>query len=502
VSDPNRDPGARRDLALGARTMREHVAHGTLVNGAFLALVSALAMLKGLIVAGFLTREEYGVWGILIITLTTLLWIRDVGIGDKYIQQDEGDQEQAFQRAFTLELTVTAAFSLVALALVPVLALLYGREDLIGPGLVMAGTLALSVLATPVWVFYRRMDFLRQRLLQAVDPVVAFAATIALAASGAGYWSLVIGAAVGAAAGGLVAVVASPYRLRLRYDRGSARSYLTFSWPLVVESGGGIVIAQGSVIAGNATLGIAGVGAIALASTISQFTNRVDEIVTATLYPAICAMRDRVDLMLEVFVKSNRLALLWGIPFGAALTLFADDLVRFGLGDEWEPAVTLLQVFGVAAAAGHVAFNWNAFYRARGETRPLAVVSVLTAVSFLAVPVPLLASDGLTGFAIGIAVMTGVAVAARTFYVMRLFPGFPLARHALRAAAPTMPAAAAVLLARLLESGERTLGMALGELALFAVVALAATAVFERALLREALGYLRPAAARGAGAAA
>ena len=36
-------------------------------------------------------------------SLGTLVWLKQVGIGDKYIQQDEGDQERAFQKAFTLE---------------------------------------------------------------------------------------------------------------------------------------------------------------------------------------------------------------------------------------------------------------------------------------------------------------------------------------------------------------------------------------------------------------
>ena len=482
-------------------TMRRRVARGTLINGAFLTLVSALGMLKGLIVAGFLTRAEYGVWGILLITFGTLIWLRDVGVGDKYIQQDEEDQEAAFQRAFTLELIVTGVFSLLLLASVPVLALAYDRDDLIAPGLVLVGSIAIGVLTTPVWVFYRRMDFLRQRTLQAVEPVVAFAVTVALAAGGAGYWSLILGAAAGAAAGALTAVIASPYRLRLRYDRGTARQYVGFSWPLVAESGAGIVIAQGSVVAGNATLGAAGVGAIALASTISMFTDRVDGILTATLYPAICRMRDQVDLLLEVFVKSNRLALMWGIPFGTALTLFADDLVRFGLGDEWRPAIALLQVFGVAAAVGHLGFNWTAFYRARGETKPLAIVAAATMVSFLAVAVPLLATEGLEGFAWGIGAMTAVAVVGRAFFVTRLFPGFSLARHAARAAAPTIPAVLAVIAARTLEAGERTLPIALGELGLYVVVTVLATALLERTLLREVIGYLRPAADRAQAAA-
>jgi O-antigen/teichoic acid export membrane protein len=503
VSEGDRDTDGLSGLALGRRTMRQHVARGTIVNGAFLTLVSGLGMLKGLIVAGFLTRAEYGVWGILIISFGTLLWLRDVGVGDKYIQQEEDDQEAAFQKAFTLELIVTGVFALLLLAAVPVLALVYGRGDLVAPGLVMVTTVVLGVLTIPIWVFYRRMDFVRQRTLQAIDPIVAFGTTVGLAASGAGYWSLVLGAAAGAAAGGIVAVIASPYRLRLRYDRGTARGYVGFSWPLIAESAAGIVIAQGSVVAGNAKLGAAGVGTIALASSISMFTDRVDGIVTATLYPAICRLRDRMDVLLEVFVKSNRLALMWGIPFGTALTLFADDLVRFGLGEEWRPAVVLLQVFGVAAAAGHLGFNWTAFFRARGDTRPLAVVSGLTMLTFLAVPVPLLVAKGLDGFAWGIAAMTAVAIAGRAFYVMRLFPGFSLARYTVRAAAPTIPAVGVVLVARALETGERTLGAALGELTLYVVVTVVATALLERTLLREVIGYLRPTPAPGrAGAAA
>ena len=49
--------------------------------------------------------------------------------------------------------------------------------------------------------------------------------------------------------------------------------------------------------------------------------------VTQTLYPAICAVKDRPDLLFESFWKSNRLALLWAAPIGAAAALFAGDFV-------------------------------------------------------------------------------------------------------------------------------------------------------------------------------
>ena len=79
-------------------------------------------------------------------------------------------------------------------------------------------------LQTPIWPYYRSMDYVRQRSLQAVDPVVAFVVTVGLAVAGAGYWSLVIGLVVGSFAGGIVAVAFSPYPLRLRWERGAFRT--------------------------------------------------------------------------------------------------------------------------------------------------------------------------------------------------------------------------------------------------------------------------------------
>lgn len=226
-------------------------------------------------------------------------------------------------------------------------------------------------------------------------------------------------------------------------------------------------------------------------SSITLYTDKVDQILTQTLYPAICRVADRTDLLQESFVKSNRLALMWGVPFGVGLALFAPDLVEFVLGDRWEPAVLLLQAFGLIAAVNHIGFNWSAYYRALGNTRPIAWVGGIFVAVYLTVAMPLLAIDGLEGLAIGMAIAAAAGLAARAYYVTRLFPHFHALAHSMRAIAPTIPAAGAVLGLRMLESGERTAGMAAVEFAVFVAVTLAATGLLERPLLREVLGYLR-----------
>jgi O-antigen/teichoic acid export membrane protein len=245
------------------------------------------------------------------------------------------------------------------------------------------------------------------------------------------------------------------------------------------------------MVATNAHLGLAGAGAVTLAAYITIFTTRVDDLIGTTIYPAICAVQNRLDLLRETFVKANRLALMWAMPFGVALALFAPDLVRFVVGEKWHTAVRLLQITGLVAAINHIGFNWDDYYRARSQTVPIAVASVLFTIVTLGVGLPLLFSHGLTGLAIGIGAGGVVNLVVRAVYVSRLFEGFAFVRHALRALLPTIPAVLVVVAIRGVESGSRSASMAVAELTAYVLVTAAATWLAERSLLREVLGYLR-----------
>ncbi|HEX8073815.1 MAG TPA: oligosaccharide flippase family protein [Thermoleophilaceae bacterium] len=471
-------------------SLRTRTARGTVVNAAFMVFLQTLGLLKGFVIAAFLTRSEYGVWGILVITLGTLSWLKDIGIGDKYVQQDDPDQERAFQRAFSVDLLANGALFGLIVCLLPPLALAYGHWEIVVPGLVLAAAVPVQSFKTPSWIFYRQMRYARQRLLEAVDPVVSLAVTVVLAAVGLGYWSLVIGFLAGAVGAAVVAVAVAPYPLRFRFERAAVREYWSFSWPIFVASASGLAIPQVALLAGTRTLGLAGAGAITLAGMVGTYTDKVDEVVTWTLYPAICRVKDRAELMLEAFVKSNRLALMWGIPFGVGVALFASDVVHYGIGERWVPAIGLIQVFGLTAAANHIGFNWGAFLSARGDTRPLAVTGPIVLAAFLAAPVPLLIAFGLNGFGAGMAFMTAVGLAVRSHYLRRLFPGFRMVPYALRGLAPTVPATAVTLAARVAIPGNSP-AAALVELGLYVGVTAACTWALERPLLREVLSYVR-----------
>jgi O-antigen/teichoic acid export membrane protein len=182
--------------------------------------------------------------------------------------------------------------------------------------------------------------------------------------------------------------------------------------------------------------------------------------------------------------------MLWAIPVGVALTLFAPALIHYVLGTKWTPATVLIQITGLIAALNHIGFNWDDYYRARADTRPLAVVALISALLTLGLGIPLVLTDGLTGVAWALGVGAASAFVVRTVYIGRLFGGVGLLLQAWRALLPALVAAVVVLALR--ATGAAGPGLLANALCLgvYGLIVLGGSAISERALLGEAYGYL------------
>ena len=472
--------------------LRVATARGGVVNAFFLSGAEGLVLVQGLLATALLGPDAIGLYGVVTTTAMTIVALRRVGIDEAFVQERASDEREEFERAFTVELGLGLAGALLIAALAPLLAAVYDDDRLLALTLAVAYLPVAFALQAPQWVFFKRMDYVRLRALQAIVPLGTVAVAVPLLLAGVGVWALVIGPFCGNAAAVLAAWRVSPYPLRLRPERSAARRYLRFSWPVFVTSATALLVAQGQIAVFGISDGLAAAGYITLAATLTRYVDRADQILATTIYPAIVRVRDRADVLEELFGKANRLTLMWAFPFGAGLALFGADLVRFVLGDAWEGAIVLLGGLAVAGALQQVGYNWFAFYRARGESWPQAVEAGVLAASFalFAVPGALLGGDW--WFVAGRLACTACVLGVRRVYVRRLLPGARLGAVAVRAAVPVALASAPVLIVRFALWGDgRSLVQALVELAVWLVVLGAATRRLEGGLLAELRGYLR-----------
>src|SRR3954453_20973035 len=439
--------------------LRARTARGGVVNAAFLSGAEALVLAQGLLATALLGPDAIGLYGVVTTTAMTIVALRRVGIDEAFVQAEAADEEAEFQRALTVELAIGVAAALAIAALAPVLAAIYDDDRLLGLTLAVTYLPVAFALQAPQWVFFKRMQYVRLRTLQAIVPVGTVAVALPLLLAGAGVWALVIGPACGNIAAVLAAWRASPYRLRLRPARDAARRYLRFSWPVFVTAAVALLVAQGQVAVFGLRDGLVAAGWVTLAATLARYADRADQILATTIYPAIVRVRERGEVLEELFAKANRLTLMWAFPFGVGLALFGADLVVFVLGDEWRGAIVLLGGMAIAVALQQVGYSWFAFYRARGESWPQAIEAAALGGGFLVLAVPGALLGGSWGFVAGRIGCTVCMLAVRRAYLRRLLPGVRLGAIAARAAVPVTVATAVVLALRLaLWGGRRSPG--------------------------------------------
>ena len=473
--------------------LRRRTLRGAIVTGGFLALIDALVLVQGLVVTRLLGPRSIGLYGVVSTTVISLIALKRVGIDEAFVQQEESDQEREFQFAFTLELALSVLMALIIVAAAPLVALVYREPQLLALMVSLAYLPLAFALQAPLWVFFRRMDYRRQRALQALAPLVSFVVTIPLAAAtDLGVWSIVIGQVAGYIVAVAAAVRLSPFRLALRYDRAVAARYLRFSVPILVTVLAAMLVAQGQILAIKLHDGLAAAGFITLAVTLTRYIDRADQIVTATIYPAICAIQNQRRALEELYLKSNRATLMWVLPYAVGIVLFAPDLAAFLLGDAWLPAVTLLQGLAIVGAITQLGFNWFSFYRAHGDTRPPMVEAAVGTGAFLALALAGLLLDGFDGFVAGRIAAALLALAVRGIYIRRMLPRVRYRDLLAPTLLPIVLATGTVIAVRLALWGmHRTLLQALLELALFVIVYGLSVMRRERLLLAELLSAMR-----------
>ena len=365
--------------------LRVLTARGGAVNAAFLSGAELLVLAQGLLATALLGPDAIGLYGVVTTTAMTIVALRRVGIDEAFVQTAADDEEAEFQRALTVELALGLLGALAVAALAPVLAAAYDDSRLLGLTLAVTYLPVAFALQAPQWVFFKRMEYVRLRTLQAIVPLVTVAVTVPLLLLG----RRGLGArdrAVLRQRGG----DRSPRGGRRRTgcgcapDREAARALpallVAGVRDRVRRAGGGAGPDRGLRAR---TTGWSPAGWITLAATLTRYADRADQILATTIYPAIVRVRDRVDVLDELFEKANRLTLMWAFPFGAGLALFGADLIVFVLGDEWRGAIVLLGGMAVAVALQQVGYSWFAFYRARGESWPQAVESAVFGAAFV-----------------------------------------------------------------------------------------------------------------------
>ncbi len=401
----------------------------------------------GIALARLLTPADFGVYAVFSFVIGLGVTLADLGLGAALVQRRDLDPAVTLGTTFTLNLALATALALAVAALAPLVGhRLDPAADVTAPLRCLAALIVLASLRMPAAVqLERRLAYLPLAVAETADTVVFYALAVALALTGAGLWSFVLGALGARLANVLIVWSAAPARPRPAWRPRELAPVLRFGLPF--QGSALITIARDASMPAVVTAwsGVTGVGFLNWASTLAFQPLQLVTIAGKVLFPALSRVQDDATRFALATERAlNRIAT---VLYPAALLLLAgaDPIVRLVYGEAWAPAIPAVRLFCVTALLGGTSTILVHALYGLGRADIVFRLNLGWAVLVWALTLALVPWLGFLGFAVA-SVLMAATVSVTALIVRRLAPIRVLAAVQVPLAAG---AASALLLAAL-----------------------------------------------------
>lgn len=341
------------------------------------------------VLARLLTPMDFGLIAMVAAFTGFVSLFKDLGLSMATVQRERISHEQV-STLFWINVALSLVLMMIAAAMSPVVAWFYGEPRLTLITVAISATFILGGLTAQHTALLRRqMRFVPLVAMEILAMAAGIGAAIALAAWGAGYWSLVAMTATTATTTMVLAWLFSGWRPGLPKRTADV-------WPMISFGGnltGSNVLSYVSRNADNVLLGWAyGAGVLGLYSRAYSLMllpiNQFNAPVSTVAVSALSRLADDPSRYRRAFTQFLASITIATLPVVTFLLLEASSVIRLLLGDQWLGAVPIFQWLGIAALCQVVTQTNGWLFISQGRTGDMlrwgCVGSTLTVISFIA----------------------------------------------------------------------------------------------------------------------
>ena len=354
---------------------------GTLWNYSAYALGKGLVFVSTVILARLLTPDDFGLLALALIVISYLDVFSDLGVKDAVIYRD-GDADQNASVAFWLSLMTNITLTLAAILLSPLAARFFRETEVTLLLQVLALTFVLSGLGSIHESRLKKsMQFKQLFAAEMGRTIVKGGLSILLALLGFGVWSLVIGQLAGTLTATIILWIALPWRPRFGtsvFDREIARSLSGYGAQIILVDLLGMVHKNIDYLIVGRRMDSTQLGYYSMAFRIPELVViSTCYIVSRALFPAYVHLRKDMQALRKGFLKTLQYTSLFTVPVSIGTFIVTPDFIRVLYGDQWLPAIPVMQVLSLYALVYSLSFNAGDVYKALGKPSILNQLSIV-----------------------------------------------------------------------------------------------------------------------------
>jgi PST family polysaccharide transporter len=390
-------------MTADARGLKRQVATGIFWVALAQVISRGLAYVTTLILAKLLAPAAFGLVGTAMLAINALALFQDLGFESALIYRRK-DVDVSSDTAFYTVILMSLAITGVTVAASPLIAGFF-RQPEVTP---ILQVLALTVLITsfgrvPLVLLSRDLDFRRRIFPELTSSVVASVVAIVLAFRGFGVWSLVWREMIRAVLVTVLVWFVSPYRPRVRFNRGIARDLFNYGKHIMASQSLIFMITNVDNAIVSRYLGSAALGAYGFAyNTTNQPATQVTSIIGQVMFPAFSKMADGDPAQARAMRARYYLVIVRYVtwittPITVAMILFAPAFINGLYGDKWAAAIVPIQLLALYGFIRSIAANMGSVFRAMGKPQWLTYIAVWRLVTMVVLLIPVAQRWGING---------------------------------------------------------------------------------------------------------
>ncbi len=389
------------------------------VHGTFWLFCSRIVdqffrLARTIILARLLAPNDFGLFGITVMTVSLLEFFSQNGFYDALVQK-KGDIVSYLDTSWVVQIIRGLLIASILFFLAPFIAVFFRAPEVEQILKVVSLAVVLQGLGNVAVVYFsKELEFHKYFLYQIIGTLADFFVAVSAAFLLRSVWALVFGLLAGILVKCVVSYIVCSYRPRFKFDFSKAKELFGFGKWIFVSNIVAFFLIQADSFFVAKMIGISALGFYQIAYKIPSIL--AIEILAGAIFPAYSKIQDNLSKIREAYLKTLQLFSFILIPMAGGIFVLAPEFIKLFLGEKWMPAVGAMQVLVLSTPIWNIAFLSDYVFLAIGKPKIVTKGLIIRLVLLVIFLYPLIVWGGI--FGASVAALIGVLFSTAWFIFM------------------------------------------------------------------------------------
>lgn len=332
-------------LLKSEESLSEKVVRGSFWVFSLRATERSLVLIKIIIVTRLLSPNDFGLFGIALLTISILENFSVTGFQAALIQKNEKIINY-LDVAWTVSVIRGFVLFLILFVSAPYLSIFFNQSEatsiiqIIGVSIFIRGLTNIGIV-----YFQKELQIKRLFIYSLSTKIIEFIVTVLAAFLLKNVWALVAGQLIGSVAMLIGSYLIHPYRPKLDLNMEKVKKLFGFGKWVLGLSILTFLVTEGDDAFVGKLLGATMLGFYQMAYRFSNMpATEITHVIFGVMFPAYSKMQEDIPRLREGYLKVLMITAFLSFPIGGLIFFLAPEFVNILLGEKWMPMVPAMRV--------------------------------------------------------------------------------------------------------------------------------------------------------------